>query len=341
MSALVFAFDGPALSKEVVLSEKQIESLSVETRAATSADKEAVAFIPATVTPPIGGRVALTAPYSGTVLTFAVLPGQQIKKGQPVAAIASREFVEVQARAKQSQADLQSAQAVARRLRSLAELRLINSTRADEAEAQVGKIQAVVDETARLLSIGGIQTNPDGSFTIVSSASGRVVETRVTPGDSLENMGTVAVIDTSDELWIKAHIPGLLVDRIKPGDQIHVTNGPAGRVVSVAGSLDPLTRSAQLLARLDTPSGLIAGQLVSISIDKPAASGSLEVPASAVIWSVGRNIVFVRNKTGFKICDVTVRSKTVEAAIVDGDLKPGDLVAISGLAQLEQMMSGE
>jgi len=340
-SLLLLVNGVPALAADIGLTPPQIRQLEIETRHAKPATVEPIAVLPAVVVPPLGGRIAVAAPYAGTVVATTVLPGQSVRKGEPLATIASRELIEAQSRVKQAEADLQAAEAVARRYRALVNHQIGNTTRAEEAEAQAEKIRAMVSETKRLVALSNISINSDASYSLIAPSAGRVVETRVAPGGSLEAMAAAVIIDTSDELWVKAQIPAELIEKIKPGDRVQITDGPAGSVLSVGGSLDPVTRSATLFAALQSIPKLVAGQMVTVAIQRPAATGSLEVPSSAVVWMNGRTHVFVKVDTGFALRDVEVRGQTPDFATVEGNLKPDEQVAFTGLAQLEKLASGE
>ncbi|WP_244500026.1 hypothetical protein [Methyloceanibacter superfactus] len=111
--------------------------------------------------------------------------------------------------------------------------------------------------------------------------------------------------------------------------------------MSVGTALQGMTRSALLYASIPASSGLMAGQLVSIQLERPAVPGAVSVPAKAVARIAGKSAVFVRSDTGFTIKMVELRGKSMEVATIVGDLPPDAQVAASGLPQLEQMLQGE
>jgi len=167
-----------------------------------------------------------------------------------------------------------------------------------------------------------------------------VVEVNAMPGDMIDAMDAVVTVDTSNELWVEAQVPANLVPLIKPGGVIQVVGGPEGRVVSVGTALQGMTRSVLLYASIPASSGLMAGQLVSIQLQRPAVPGAVSVPAKAVARIAGKSAVFVRSDTGFTIKTVELRGKSTEVATIVGDLPPDAQVAASGLPQLEQMLRG-
>jgi cobalt-zinc-cadmium efflux system membrane fusion protein len=330
-----------AETKTVALTAEQVRSLDIKVEPVRPAKIEAIAVLPGTVIPPLNSRIVATAPFAGTVKQVHVLPGQRVSKGAPVATISSRELLDVQSRLSQAEAELQMADAIARRKRLLVDKKFQNPVVAEEAEAQVAKIKAVIEQHKRTLSLDGITLGQDGEYTIPAAQDGTVVEVNAMPGDMIDAMDAVVTVDTSNELWIEAQVPASLVARIKPGSAIQVVDGPEGRVVSVGTALQGMTRSALLYAAIPTSSELMAGQLVSIQLQRPAVPGAVSVPAKAVARIAGKSAVFVRNDTGFTIKTVELRGKSTEAATIVGDLPPNAQVAASGLPQLEQMLQGE
>jgi len=330
-----------AETNTVTLTAEQVRRLDIKVEPVRPAAVEALAVLPGTVIPPLNSRVVATAPFAGTVTQVQVLPGQRVSKGAPLATISSRDLLDVQSQLSQAEAELQMADAVARRKRLLADKKFQNPIVAEEAEAQVAKIKAVIEQYKRTLSLNGISLRQSGEYSIPATQDGTVVEVNAMPGDTIAAMGAVVTVDTSNELWVEVQVPASVVALVKPGTAIQIIGGPSGRVVSVGTSLQGMTRSALLYAAIPASSGLMAGQLVSIQLERPTVPGALSVPANAVARIAGQSAVFVRNDTGFTIKTVELRGKSTEVATIVGDLPPDAQVAASGLPELEQMLQGE
>jgi cobalt-zinc-cadmium efflux system membrane fusion protein len=330
-----------AHSAEIAVSQAQIDRLEIRLEEARPATEEAIALLPATIIPPMNSRIAVPAPFAGTVVSVDVLPGQTVEQGRTLMTIASRELVETVSRLRQAEANLASAAAVAERYRGLAEKNIASPTRAAEAEAQRAGLQAVVEEHRRLVALGNIKTIADGSYALVAQQAGRVVEANVAPGASIDAMEPAIVFDTSDELWVEAQLPASLIGKVHPGDSITLENGAKGKVLSVGHTLDPKTRSTALTGTIPLSAGLVPGQMVTLSIHRQAAVSGVEVPVQAVVWLGTAPSVFVRTETGFVVQPVVLKGKTLRAATIAGGLIAGQKVAVSGLAQLENMIGVE
>lgn len=326
---------------EIAITQAQLDGLEIKLRDVRRATDEAIALLPATIIPPMNSRIAVPAPFAGTVVSANVLPGETVEEGQDLMTIASRELLETLSQLRQAEANLDAAEAVADRYRTLADKNIASPTRAAETEAQREHMRAIVEEHRRLVSMGNIKTNPDGSYTLVAQRAGRVVEANVEPGANIESMSPAVVLDTSDELWVEAQLPASLIGKVRPGDSIYLDGGVAGKVLSVGHTLDPKTRSATLIGTIPASAGLIMGQMLTLSIHREAAVGGLDVPARSVVWVGGAPSVFVRTGSGFAVLPVLLKGKTLKGATIEAELSPGQEVAVSGLAELENMIAGK
>lgn len=340
VSSLALTSPLAAKAQTIAITPKQVENLEIKLAETKPATSEALALLPATVVPAMNQHIAATGPFAGTVVQAHVLPGQYVKKGDSLTTLASRELLETLSQIAQSEAELQMAKAIAERKRTLADKKIYSPTMAAEAEAQAAKIEAVLEQNRKAVSMGGIKLGDHGQYTIVAASDGRVDEVSALPGAAVAANTPVATLILGDELWIEAQVSADLVTKIRPGDKVQVVDGPEGIVVSIGGSLDKLTRSATLLARLPNDSGLLRGQMVTISVMREAVTGSLDIPASAVGWIHNHHAVFVRQDKGFRVATVAVTGHSQSSATVTGELAAGEMIAASGLPQLEFMLEG-
>ncbi len=330
-----------AWAREIAVPQTQIERLEIRLAKLRAAREEPVAVLPATIVPPLNSRLAIPAPFAGTVVHVDALPGHAIGEGEPLVTVASRDLVDTIVKLRQAEADLQVAKVVAQRQRELADKTLVAPSRVEETASQAARIEALVAETSRLLAVGNLRVNPDRTYTLTAPKAGRIVETRASPGSGLQAMDTAAVIDTGRDVWAQAQVPASLIDTIRVGDRVETATGATGRVLSVGVSIDPLTRSAQLLAELSGPTALVPGSMTTITVARISDRRGLEAPAEAVAWIDGGPHVFVRTRTGFNSVAVKLRGRSQHQAILEADLAPGQEVVTSGLAQLEKMVREE
>jgi len=330
------------VARELAVTPDQLAQFDARAAEVRAAQKSIVTALPATIIPPMNARVAVAAPFAGTVVKLHVLPGQSVRKGDALVTLASRDLSETLVRLKQAEADLQTAEVMARRQRDLFQKDLVTAGRVGEADAQVEKVRALTRESLRLLAMGAIAHNADGSYTLTAPKDGRIVEIRPAPGAALQAMDAAVLIDTSEELWLQAQLPGQMVGKVRIGDLIELPDGDSGKVISVGITLDPVTRSTALLAELPARRDHMTGEATTIMVVRPATAGEFEISADALAWIGGNPHVFVRTAGGFLPVGVVVKGRTATIATVESEgLRPGQKLATNGLAQLEKMMTGE
>jgi cobalt-zinc-cadmium efflux system membrane fusion protein len=340
-AALVGISLSPALATDVTISPEQLSQLDIGLSRVKLASATASAVLPATVVPASNARITAAAPFAGTILQVSALPGQTVRKGDPLVTVLSRELVEAHGNLAQQEADLQKAAATAKWKRDLVDKKILSAALAEEAEAHVKKLEAAIAAQGRTFALGGIKVEDQGRYTITAPADGKVVIASVQPGGQVEAMAAAVTISTNDDLWVEVQLPADLVQQVKPGDGVDINGVATGTVLSVGGTLDPVTRSATLLATVPDGSPLIAGQLVSVTLQRPAEMGSYEVPASAVTWIGNAHAVFRRSDKGFSLVPVELKGKSRTAATIAGSLQADQEIAVRGLPQLEAILNAE
>ncbi len=328
-------------ANDVVISPLQVEQMDISISRVKRASTESVAVLPGTVVPASNARITAAAPFAGTVLKVDALPGQIVQKGDPLIMVLSRELIEAYGNLAQQEAELQKFAAVAGWKRDLANKKILSAAIAEEAEAHVRKSEAAIAAQRRTFAIGDIQVGEGGRYSIVAPEDGKVVIATVQPGSQVEAMAPAVTIATNEDLWIEAQLPADLVQQVHRGDPIQISDALEGTVLSVGGTLDAMTRSATLLVTVPAGSPLLAGQLVTITLKRPAETGSFEVPASAVAWINNAHAVFTRSKEGFSLTPIVLKGKSRASATVTGALAPDQEIAASGLPQLESLLQSE
>lgn len=322
---------GPA---PIVLTATQQGNLGIRTVTLAAAAEHPLIVLPAMVAPPPNAAVAIAAPFAGTVTHLAVVEGQAVTAGQPLATLFSHDMLASQSALRQAEAEERAAEAEAARVRQLVEDGIAAGARLDEAEARAARARAAAAEQRHMISKARpVRTEP-GSYELSATIAGRVARIDVTVGGAVTAMGTAFLIDRTDRLWLEAKLPAALASSVKPGMTVEVA-GQRGRVVAVGSRLDPATRSLVLRADIPGHPALLAGQAASMTILAPAAPGSFTVPQAAVTRIAGRDSVFVARKDGFAAVPVRISGRGAQTLTVTGALKPGDRVVTAGVSELK------
>ena len=321
----------------------QIERLGIRTTPAEAAVDVPLGTVPAAISLPPEAQVAVTAPFDGAVVRLFVVQGQAVIKGQALAVVKSREPVQYGAELARANARLGLAEVSAARTRQLVDEGIVAASRADEMNAQIRVARTDVSENARILVQAG--AGASGMVTLRAPISGRVATVNVQTGGPVGGTTAPFVIENSAALMLDLQLPERLANSVAPGMVVllkGVGNGPEiqGTILSVGASMDPMTRSIPAKARIGTAATLVPGKSVMVVIKGAGNQSGTSVPASALTQIEGKDYLYVRSGDRFERRRVVSTGRAGDRVIIAEGLKPGELVAISGVSELKVMLAG-
>ena len=258
--------------------------------------------------------------FSGRIEKLLInFTGEKIRKGQQLATIYSPELFAAQqellttVKLKESQPQLYKAVRNKLKLWKL-------------SEAQINSIE----------SSGKVIEN----FPVYATVSGTVTEKMVEIGQSVKQGQGLFKIADLQSLWAEFDVYESQVEFIKIGQNIEVsTNTQSDKtIISKVSFIDPVlntkTRTVTLRADLNNSKGLLKpGMFVKGKLSAITKSNSISVPASAVLWTGKRSVVYVKTKQDqaiFEMREVQIGSKIGESYQVLVGLKNGDEVVTNG-----------
>ncbi|GAA0273752.1 efflux RND transporter periplasmic adaptor subunit [Alteraurantiacibacter aestuarii] len=316
-------------------------SEAISTAKARLATNVPLGTVPGQITLPPEARVAVTSPFPGAAVRVYVIEGQAVARGAPLAIVRAAEPVSISADLARARSEAALAEAQSARLEQLASEGIIAQARADEAAARLAQARTTVVETQRLNSYSGV--GPDGMMTLRSPISGRVAHVGVETGGPVDGMVAPFVIEASGSYQIDLQLPERLAGQVRPGMGVELqlpagdgqTMQVGGRILSVAPSIDPVTRSVMAKASIGAAPGLVPGGNVMVVITGSGDGEGVAIPSSAVTRIGGTEHVFVRTGDGFVPRPVTLVSAVGGEAIISAGLEPGETVATSGITELK------
>jgi len=324
------------------------KGLAIESVAAREVDNVPLGSVPGTISLPPEARVAVTAPFAGAVVRVYVIEGQQVARGEALGLMRAAEPVQIGGDLARARSAAALAEARAKRLAQLADEGIIAEARADEAKAEWEQARASVTQFARMAALGGV--SPDGAMTLRAPIAGRVAHVGVETGGGVDAVTAPFVVEAAGAYQIELQLPERLAQAVRPGMAVEIAlggeNGPAavgGKIITVAPSLDPATRSVMARASIGAAPGVIAGRNVTVNI--VGQGRGIAVPDRAVTRIGDKDHVFVRTATvggkaegkGWEKRAVTVTARGGGLAVISAGLKPGEVVAASSVAELKAM----
>jgi cobalt-zinc-cadmium efflux system membrane fusion protein len=213
---------------------------------------------------------------------------------------------------------------------------VIAGARADEARAARRESDAELGEQRRTLAL--VKARSDGTYTLVAPIAGKVTKAAIETGMPVDGASAPYVIDATDRYELTAQLPERLIGQVLAGMRVEL-GGVGGTVTSVGSVVDPATRSASLRAKLPAAPGIVAGQVTSVTLLKPAPAGAVSVPTDAVVMMDGQPVVFVRTARGFVMRPVKNAGAAGDRSVLLSGLRAGEQVAASGTSELKALAS--
>jgi membrane fusion protein, heavy metal efflux system len=293
---------------------------------------------------------SVLAPFSGPVTRLLVSLGDQVKIGQPLAAVDSPDFAtavsayskaiataKTNRRLADLDKDLVQHEGVSRREQEQAETDAVNAEADREAALQQLVSLKVSGQTIQDIQQGRAISHNESM--IRAPIAGTVVERLITPGQLLQ-AGSTASFTIADlsRVWVMAQIFGADLASINVGDPVEVvtgvgTNKFSGSVDNISALVDPDTRSvvARVVAR--NPGGFLKKQMyVHVLIQSRQESTGLLVAVSAVLRDdVNLPFVYLAQSDGsFTRQHVTLGYRSGDQYEITAGLKVGDQIVIDG-----------
>lgn len=318
------------------LTPAQVQGLALKFVGAADAGEYLIATLPAVIAPPPNARVAVAATFPGIVLQTLAVEGDAVRRGQPLAIIASREVLTLSADLASARARLAVASANAKRQDTLSKEGIVAGARAEEAVAALQEARAELNEKSRVLEA----VNADGAkgtYTLTAPIDGAVASSKIETGAPVDGMTAAFVVDATDRYEVQAQVPERLVGKIAPGMRVAVDGTIEAKVTSVGKAVQPGTRSAALKATIANGTGLVAGRTTMASVYAPASAGAVKVPRAAVAEVDGETVVFARAAGGVAVRKVATAPIRGPDVVIMSGLKAGEEVAVSNVSELKSM----
>ena len=231
----------------------------------------------------------------------------------------------------------------------------------DDAGART-QADALVSASQRKLELWGVnkeqidapETGGVPHTTLYASASGSVVERKVTQGQYVNAGDTLFTVADLSQVWIKADVYEDQLPQIRRGQEVEITSEALpnrtlhGHVDFIEPEANPQTRTVPVHVHVANPGmRLLPGMFINATFISRAASESIVVPRSAVLDTGTRKIVYVAHSKGvFVAREVAVGAPSDDLFPVTSGLVRGDKVVLSGnflidsQAHLSSGMSG-
>ena len=277
--------------------------------------------------------VTVTPQVSGQLMKICVAEGQQVKKGQTLFIIDSRN---AQLELEAAQANLQAAQAQ----ENSAKLESENAYK--QAQATVAQARAAVNRAKVNL----------GFCTITASVSGIIGEIPVRAGDQVSPMTQLTILSGNTSMYAEISVTEAIIEAmVKEGVKAtevekqlsHLPDATfimksgteyphKGRVASLTGVVNSATGSLTAKVSFPNPDGHLYSGIQGTVVMNFAEKGLIVIPQYAVVRLQDKAIVYkVKADSTATAIDVTTEDTgNGKDFIITSGLNPGDKIVTTG-----------
>lgn len=312
------------------LSQARISASGIDVVAAQSRSLQPDVISQAVIAASPRGEAIVAARTDGAVIRLLKRLGDEVRAGETVGLIESRDAASIAADRAKAAAQATAARAKYAREKRLFEAGVTARQDYEAAQEELAIAQAEAARTTATASAAGLAR--DGrAIAVVSPTAGKISAAPVQLGAFVTAGAEIYRVVNPAEVEIQASVPGADVELIRVGAKAVVeSDQPTAAIVSsISPALDPVSRTATIILKLvGDPGRLQPGQAVRVRISASGArSPTPTVPSDAIQLLNGQDVVFVRTTQGFRVQPVTLGARTDAYVEIRTGLKPGQQVA--------------
>jgi cobalt-zinc-cadmium efflux system membrane fusion protein len=325
----------------LVVTPEQRAALGIELSDAVPVTEAPVVALPAVARLPGDSARAVVVPFDGTVVRLLAQDGQVVEQGQPLLQLRSRDFLQVAAEGRATEADLGVLRARVERDRALVAEGIAPARQLQESEAELRAAVARSASQRAMLSSARAAPGSPGDYQLLAPSAGVLVQGAFFPGDMAAAEQVAFFLYDGKKLWIDAQLNERAAGLVAPGYRVEAGAAAlSGRVIAVGQTVDPATRGLLVRAELEADPGLRPGQVTELRVFAPVEPGTVLVPNSAVTRVAGQEVVFLETGDGFTPVPVQAGMRTGSGVAVKGEGLAGGRVASAGTGALKAMAQG-
>lgn len=335
----------------IKLTPSQIRSADIEIAPVTSGKLVKEIAVPGRIAINANAEARIVPRLSGTAARIEKQLGEQVRQGDLLALIESREMADAKAEYLASWRAKELARSVYEREERLWKQRVTAEQdylaarngyesariKLDLAHQRLHTIGLSDDEIESLAKVS--DEAQSRFYEIRSPIAGRVTARNIVLGQMVSTDREIFTIADTSRVWIEMAVAPGDLGFARKGQSVRVEAGEQkgiGTIIALSPLIDSETRSAKAIAELDnTGSAWRLGDYVSARLLSGEQDVGLVVPNAAIQSIKGEKVVFASADQGFRVRPiVTGRADSVNVEVLSG-LKPGEKIAISNTFMLK------
>lgn len=307
--------------------------------------------VPAMVEPRTGGRLVVTAPVAGRLLTSVRIPGlgATVGRGELLGEIVphwagSPDRTTLQLALDEAKVALEAATRQRQRAERLLAVGAVPERRLENAEADeaVARARLIAADQRMARFEASRRDDPHkqslSSFSVRAHLEGVVTAVHATEGAHVEEGDVLIELAATEIVHVSAAVPearAAVLRRLK-GAEIDLADGdtvlPVRELVSTGMVVDPQTRTLKATYLVDNSGRKMAiGQSVIVRLFTSRTAEAPTVPDSALVDDGGRTVVYVQTGgESFERRQVEIGNRTGQDVQVTTGLRVGERVVTKG-----------
>lgn len=333
--------------KEIKLTEHQVKRFDIKTIIITKSHFQHRVTFPGQITLNENQITHVVSPITGTVKEIYKGLGEEVKAGESLATLQSREMAEAKSTYISAHKNLELNRDLFERDEKLwkknvkAEVQFIQARNIYE-NAKIDLEQS----RQKLLALGMVeeqikklpeQTSPLNIYAIDSPINGKIIERHITLGEVVSSDKQIFVIANLDTVWVNIAIPAEELPEIKNNQMVDIFAHQGeiilnGVIMYVSPVINEESRTGRAIIQLNNPDQkLHPGDFIKAQVIVSEQSAFINLPNSVIQRLDGIPVVFVRtNADSFKATPIQIKGsdKGEFVEIIEG-VQEGDEIVLT------------
>ena len=331
----------------IQLSKQQIDNLGITLGSLVPTQDIPLFTAPAKVVVPSSHDFIVTTTKAGLVVKMNATVGDKVTKGEILGVVNSPDLLTLQGNYLKAVGALKLANATYKRDKTLLKDGVISGRSEQESFSRQNLSLIETNEAKQLLLIAGMSQSDikqldkisqlTSKISITSPISGTNIERMVVSGARVDALTPLYRVANLDELWLEINIPQEHINDVKVGDQVQIENAFAtAEIKLLSQSINPENQTILAKAIVKNhSSSLRVGQKVTIQLVQNSDVNTYVMPDSAIAHNNGKTFVFIRDKDGFKVSEVTILGKQSGGSVIRTDFSGHEEIATNNAAVLK------
>ena len=325
----VTSAEGAEDNYSMVMSEAAMKLAEIRTTPALFEVPNFNVMAPGSIQPNEETLSVISSHFAGRITGLNVnVTGVEVRRGQTLATVYSEELIIAQS---------ELLEAWKRRDISPALYR---------AARQKLKFWEITDQQIdRILEDGAVQERLE----ILAPVSGTVITRNVTLNDYVDRGQKLFEIADLSRLWVVMDVFERDISHIRTGETISfITQSMPGKsfeaqITFIEPILNTSTRTVRVRAEVQNRDGnLRPGMLLAGTIEIPTSDEKIMIPASSVLWTGPRSLVYVRDMEAesprFEAREVTLGQRSGDFYVIEEGIEAGEMVVFNGAFKIDSEM---